>query len=77
MKSECKVNVVVETGFPKLMIGTGTGVIVLMRGFCGDNTTGAGMVVNNDYNQYGIGHYSDSWCMEFMSEYDGTVNLSN
>ena len=60
------------TGFPKLMIGDKTGMVVLMT----ENKVGT--VVNSGDNiDRKVGWYYNDWQMEHFTDFDGVVTLKN
>ena len=63
-----------ENGFPKLMISSLNGGIVLMTSRNGDNGTGT-MVVSK--GEYPIGDYDTIWDMSVFSDFEGSVTLEN
>lgn len=56
--------------YPKLMTGRSTGSVVLMQ----QPSVGMVVVASDSFSE---GHYSDSWNMANMEDYDGVVTLSN
>lgn len=59
-------------GFPKLMIGDKTGLVVLMT----ENKVG--IVVNSGDNpDRKVGWYFNDWQMKHFTDFDGVVTLKN
>lgn len=70
MKSIKKESKVKELDFPKLMIGNFTGVVVLMT----EHKKGV-VVFESKHRE--IGTYYHDWNMEDLTEFEGTIELSN
>lgn len=54
--------------FPKLMIDSGSSVIVLFH------TKGRGQVLSGSFT---LGYYSKHWNIDDFKDFNGTINLSN
>ena len=62
-----------ETSFPKLMVSSLSGIIVLMtsesKGY------GTGTQVTADLRS--IGYFTNTWVMKYFTNYNGSVTLTN
>jgi hypothetical protein len=66
-----------ERTFPRLMIAP-LNVIILMVGTGGpQHLYGKGVVVASSINVNPIGYYSESWHLDTLRDYEGSVTLSN
>lgn len=64
-----------EISFPKLMVGSLSGIIVLMvseyKGY------GTGTLVKEGDGMLTVGCFSETWDMEHFTDYNGSVTLTN
>jgi hypothetical protein len=72
MKSEIlKSKIKQELPFPKLMQGTNSGIVVFF------SQEKKGQVLNGSNSAKSIGDYHEEFNMEFFTDFDGTIKLSN
>ena len=64
-----------EISFPKLMVSSLSGIIVLMtsesKGY------GTGTQVTADPTLRSVGYFTNTWVMEHFTNYNGSVTLTN
>ncbi len=64
-----------EISFPKLMVGSLSGIIVLTtsesKGY------GTGTLVKEGDSRLTVGCFSETWDMKYFTNYNGSVTLTN
>lgn len=64
-----------EISFPKLMVGSLSGTIVLMtsesKGY------GTGTLVKEGFGLLAVGCFSETWDMKYFTDFNGSVTLTN
>lgn len=73
MKSEIKKETIVKLGYPKLMVGDISGMIVMF------SAPSSGTVVSSSTHVYDLGFHSNAWAMEDFADLPDTtiIELSN
>jgi len=69
--SKVFVNSSVNVGYPKLMRGVGSNVVVLMTSDC------CGVVVREGDGVYKIGEHYEDWAMNTFEDFEGELVLKN
>jgi hypothetical protein len=60
-----------QTGYPKLMIGKDSGLIVLAKKAKG------GCIHGTSLDQDSCGYYSETWIKDEFEDFDGEITLTN
>ncbi len=71
MKSEIKIKEKTRLVYPKLMINIENDRVVL---FVDDKI---GTLIWESVDYYGVGHYSNNWCMDTFTEFYGEITIKN